>query len=168
MPIFFNWPIHHGGDHLHLEPPHLCCWFPSSLGLTIGTFNIHDEWGFGLALAIQLEQTGSFNIMILMRTKFTNQAYCHNRLGYNMVYSPEIMIEYGGAQGVAVLVVQDQPKGWSVELKRFHGPNVVSCDFITQVKWTPLIGPYLPSFTLDHLMDLEEAQTRLQDQYSIF
>ena len=58
------------------------------------------------------------------------------------------------------LVVQDQPKVWSVQSTRFHGQNVVRCKVISGSKRNPLIGAYLPSSTLEHLPDLEEALTQ--------
>ena len=46
----------------------------------------------------------------------------------------------------------------------FRGPNVVSFKVVGGGKRTPLIGVYLPHYTLDHLPELEKAQTRLKDQ----
>ena len=51
-------------------------------------------------------------------------------LGYNVLCLSEIMKEAGRAQGGLVLVVQDQPKGWSVDLTRFDGTNVVICEVV--------------------------------------
>ena len=62
------------------------------------------------------------------------------------------------------LVVKYWPKGWSVELTRFHRPNVVRCDIVTSRKRTPLIGAYLSPSTLEHLLDLEDYLTRFLDQ----
>ena len=54
------------------------------------------------------------------------------------------------------LVVRDQPKGWSVKSTRFHEPNLVICEVVFSGKRTSLIGAHLSSFTLKHLLDLEE------------
>ena len=62
-----------------------------------------------------------------------------------------------GSQGGVVLVVSDRPEVWSVELMRFHGLNVVRCEFLYGGQQTPLIGYYLPLSTLDELPDIEEA-----------
>ena len=58
----------------------------------------------------------------------------------------------------------DLPHGCSIESTNFHGLNVVTCDVITSGKWNILIGAYLPSSTLEHLPDLEEALARFRDQ----
>ena len=39
---------------------------------------------------------------------------------------------------------------------RYPGPNVVSCEVVTRLTWTPLIDAYLPLLTLEHLPDLED------------
>ena len=65
------------------------------------------------------------------------------------------------------LVVRDQPQVWIIELTRFHGPNIVICEVVTDRKCTLIIGAYLPPSTLEHLPDLEKALTRFQDQYPI-
>ena len=52
------------------------------------------------------------------------------------------------------LVIWDQHKGWSVELTRFHGPNLVIFEVVAGGNQTLLIGAYLPSSTLEHLPDL--------------
>ena len=59
-------------------------------------------------------QVSGFYLMILMDTKITDQAYCRNRLGYDVVCSPEIMTATGGAQGVVGLFFLDQPQGWII------------------------------------------------------
>ena len=105
--------------------------------------------------------------MILMETKFTNHAYFHNRLGYNVLCLPVITTEAGGAQGGVVLVVRDDSKGWSVQVMLFHGPNMVICEVFASGKRTPLIGAYLLLPTLENLPDLEEVLTRFREQYPI-
>ena len=104
-------------------------------------------------------QIRNFNLMVLTETKFSYQAYFHYRMGYNVVCSPAIAKESGGAQGGVRLAVRDQPKGFSVESALFHGPNVVSCKVIGSGKRTLIIGSYLPPSTLYHLPYLEEALT---------
>ena len=66
------------------------------------------------------------------------------------------------------LVVQDQPQGWILEAAQFHGPNVVSCEVITNGKRTQIISAYILPSTLEHLPDLKEALTCFQDQDPIF
>ena len=98
MLICFTQPIYHDGDLLHLAPPtHLRPPLPQ--GLSIGTFNIRNGQGFGITQAIWEIQIGGFNLIILMETNITDQAYFHNRLGYEMVCSPKIMADAGGDQG---------------------------------------------------------------------
>ena len=47
---------------------------------------------------------------------------------------------------------------------RFHVPNVVIYKVFTDGKQTPIIGAYLPPYTLEHLLDLEEALTCFWEQ----
>ena len=77
-----------------------------------------------------------------------------------------IMEAAGGAQGEwgVVLVVWDRPQVWSVESMRFHVPNVVIWEVVTDGKQTLNIGAYLPNSILENLPDLEEDLTRFQDQ----
>ena len=70
-------------------------------------------------------------------------------MGYNMVCSQAITTADGNTQGGVGVVVQDQLQGWSIESMRFQGTNVVSCGVVLG-KQTPLIGEYLPPFTLEH------------------
>ena len=58
---------------------------------------------------------------------------------YNVVCLPMSTTAVDGAQGGVCLVVRDQPQGWSVELTRFHGMNVLSYEVIANVKRTPII-----------------------------
>ena len=73
----------------------------------------------------------------------------------------------GGAQGGVCLVVWEKPRGWSLEYIRFHGPNLVICEVVNDRKWTLIIGTYLPPYTLEKLMDLEEDLAHFRDQYTI-
>ena len=70
-------------------------------------------------------------------------------------------------RGGVGLVFWDRLKGWSVELTRFHGWNMVSCNIIAVDKLTLIIGAYLLPSTLEHLTYLEEALTQLKYQYPI-
>ena len=88
-------------------------------------------------------------------------------MGYDVVCLPEITEDAGRAQGGVGLVVQDRPKGWSAKSTRYNEPNVVSCEVVEIGKWTPLIGVYLPTYTLEHLPDLEEALTHFRNQEPI-
>ena len=85
MHICFAQVIHHGGDRLHSAAPPPCRRPPRPQILSIRTFNICDGRGFKLAQAIWEVQIGSFKLMILTETKVTDQAYCHSRLGYDVV-----------------------------------------------------------------------------------
>ena len=77
------------------------------------------------------------------------------------------MMESGGAQGGVGLIVWERPQGWSIESMRFHGMKMVIFRVATHVKRTPTIYVYLPTSTLEHLTDLEEALTCFRDQYTI-
>ena len=49
----------------------------------------------------------------------------------------------------------------------YHMPNMVSCEVVSSSKRTPLIGTYIPPFTLDHLPDLGGGMDRFRDQDTI-
>ena len=55
-------------------------------------------------------QIGGFNVIILMDTKVTNQAYFQNRLSYDVVCSFVIITNSVRVSGGLGLVVQDQPE----------------------------------------------------------
>ena len=121
---------------------------PRPQGLSLGTFNICNGRGSGLFQAIRAVQIGGFDLTVLTETKIMDQAYCCNRLGYNLVFLPEITTAAGGAQGEVGLVFREQPEGWITDLMKFLELNVVSCEFVTGGQRTPLIGAYLPTSTL--------------------
>ena len=75
----------------------------------------------------------------------------------------------GGAQVEVFMVARDRQQLWSEETTRFQGPNVVSCKVVTftNIKRTPVIGSYLPPYTLEHLPDLEEALVLFQEHNTI-
>ena len=60
------------------------------------------------------------------------------------------------------MVTRERLVGWGVDSPHYHGPNVVSCEIVTRLTWTPLAGAYLPPSTLEHLPDLEEALQRFR------
>ena len=105
--------------------------------------------------------------MILTETKISNQAYCRNRLVSDVVCLLMITTMYGGAQGGVCLVIWDQPQGWILELTRFHGPNMVKYEVVTDGKRTPISSAYLLPYILENLTDLEEALARFRYQYTI-
>ena len=84
-----------------------------------------------------------------------------------MVCLPATTIECEISQEGVILVFRYQPKVCIVESTRFHGPNVVSCEVISGGKWNPLIVVYLPTSTLEHLLDLEEALKNFRDEDAI-
>ena len=68
-----------------------------------------------------------------------------------------------GGQGGVGLVMRERTFGWGIESTRYHRPNVVSCEIVTGLTQTPLVGTYLPPLALEHLPDLEEALQRFRD-----
>ena len=111
MPIFITQLISHGEYHLHTAPLPLCRRTLHPWGLSLGTLNIRDSQGSGFSPAIQVVQISIFKLMILMETNILDQAYCYNRLVYNVVLLTMITVAAGGEQGGVCLVVRDQPQG---------------------------------------------------------
>ena len=70
------------------------------------------------------------------------------------------------AQGRVGMIVRDRPQVCIIELTRFHGPNVLSFDFVAG-KRTHLIITYPPPYTLEHLLYLVEALKHFWDQNPI-
>ena len=81
MPITFSRPIRHGYDRLHTAPPPLCRRPRHPPGLAIGTLNIWDGRGFGLAQAIWAVEHRGFDVMLLTETNIKTEVYSHNHLG---------------------------------------------------------------------------------------
>ena len=52
-------------------------------------------------------------------------------------------------------------------MTRFHGKNVVSCEFIRGTSGNPIIGSNLPPNTLAHINDIDNTLERFRGQYPI-
>ena len=63
--------------------------------------------------------------MLLTETNILNAVYCHNRLGYDIVYSKATVNTTGGFQGGVGLFSLKRIEEWIVESTRFHGLNMV-------------------------------------------
>ena len=57
--------------------------------------------------------------------------------------------------------------GWSLELTRFHGPNMVIGKVVTGMSRTPIVVKYLLLSTLANLSNIEEALVRFRGQEPI-
>ena len=69
MPIKFSLPIRHGGDCLHTMLLPQRRWTPHPTRIAIGTLNVRDGRGFGLAQAIWEVEHGGFGLMLSTETK---------------------------------------------------------------------------------------------------
>ena len=105
--MYFTRPIRHDGEIPHTVPPPPHLRLPRPWVLSLGTYNICDSQIPGLTQAIRAARIGSFNLMILTGTKNTDQAYCRNRMGYDVVCSQAITTAAGDRQGGVVLVFHD-------------------------------------------------------------
>ena len=76
MPMYVTQPTRHGGDRLHMSPPP--CQPPLPQGLSLRNYHIRNGWCQEIAQATRVERIGRFDIMFLIDTKITYQAYCHN------------------------------------------------------------------------------------------
>ena len=140
MPICFTQPIRNVRDCLYMALPPRRCWSLHPQGLSLGTFNTRNGRGFRLAYEIRAVQISSFDLMIMTETKITDQAYLCNMMVYDVMFLEDITMKGGGVQGGVVLVIWEQTRGWSIELTRFHGPNMVICKAVADGKRTLLIG----------------------------
>ena len=82
-------------------------WTPCHWGLSFGNYHIHNGRGFELAEAVWVTWIDGFNLMILTETNITDQAYCQNRMGYDVVISKAITAMYGDSQGGVGTIVWD-------------------------------------------------------------
>ena len=105
--------------------------------------------------------------MILTDTKISTTAYCRNHLGYEVTCSEARSISAGGYKGGNRLATRERPIGWGIESTRHHRPNVVSCELVSGIIWTPLFGSYLSLSTLEHLPDLEESLKHFKGPISL-
>ena len=69
---------------------------PRPHGLSLGTYNIRNGRGFGLAQDIRAVHLGIFNVMLLNNTKFTRDEYFRYGIGYNMVCSLSVTTATSG------------------------------------------------------------------------
>ena len=115
------------------------CQPPHSQGLSLRNYNIRNSQGFGLTQAIWLVQIGSFEVMLLTKIKITSKSYCLNRLDYDVIFSPEVTTVTGGAQGGVSLVVRERTQGWSIQLTRLHGYNMVICEVVSGARCPRLL-----------------------------
>ena len=106
---------------------------------------------------------GGFDVILLTKTKISTAAYCRNWLGYEVTCLTVQPSRSGGYQGGVGLVTIMRPLGWGIESMRYHGPDVVSCELVTGITQTPLVGANLTPSIMDHLHGLEEALKQLRD-----
>ena len=66
------------------------------------------------------------------------------------------------------LVMRERPEVWDIDSTRFHRPNMVSCEIVTGMQWTPLIRAYLLPANMDHLPDREEVLNGFLGKENIF
>ena len=124
MPLNFYLPFLYGFDRLHTALPLPRCRPQRPPGIEIGTLNIRDGRGFGLAQTIRVVEQRGFNVMVLTETKIQTEAYWHSCLGYNVTCLKACPSRTGLAQCGVGLVTREQSVGWWIESTRFHGPNV--------------------------------------------
>ena len=67
-----------------------------------------------IAQAIQAARIGGFDLIIIMETKITNQAYCCNKMEYDVVCSKVIMSADDNAKGGLEMIVWEKPQFWSI------------------------------------------------------
>ena len=128
-----------------------------------GNYHIRDGRGLGIVHYIRAAWIGGFDRTILTETKITDQDYCRNRMGCDVVCSKAIISADGDEQEGVGTTVGDQTQGWSIDSTRFYGPNVVRCEVVAG-KRTSLIRAYFPPSSLEHLPDLAEALIHSWDQ----
>ena len=75
MPIYFTKLIRHGMDCLNTAPPPALHRFLYPQGLSLGTYNIRDSWGFSIAQSTRAVQISGFDLMVLTETNISDQSY---------------------------------------------------------------------------------------------
>ena len=91
--MYVTQPRRHGEDLPHTVPPIRRPLFPQ--GFFLGNYHIRNVRVSRIAQAIRAAYIGGFDLMVLMDTNITDQYYCCNMIGYNVVYSKEIMVADG-------------------------------------------------------------------------
>ena len=95
--------------------------------------------------------------MLLTETNIPDIIYCHNHLGYYVVWSWSTVAKAGISQGGVRLFLQERLQGKIYNSMRFHWPNGVNCKNVSGNQRTPLIGLFLPPSTMVHIPDLEDV-----------
>ena len=162
MPLTFSHLIPHCVNRLHRAPLPPRIWTSCPPGISISTLNIRDGWGFGLVQDIRVMERGGFGVMILTKTKISTTVYCWNRLGFEVTCLTTQPTRNGGDQGSIGIVTRERSIGWGIDSTRYHEPNVVRWELVTELIRTPLFYAYLPPSTLEHLPDLEESLKRFK------
>ena len=103
-----------------------------------------------------------FGVMILTKTKISTTVYCWNRLGFEVTCLTAHPTRNGGDQGIIGIVTRERSVGWGIDSTRYHEPNVVRWELVTELIRTPLFYAYLPPSTFEHLPDLEESLKRFK------
>ena len=99
-------------------------------------------------------ERGGFDVMLLTEMKIQLKKYSHNQLGYAITWSAARPSSARGSRGGVGLVTRERPVEWGIESTYYHSPNVVSCDIVTGLTQTSLVGTYLPLSTLENLPNM--------------
>ena len=97
IPMYVTIPIRYGGDHPYTVPPSFRP--PRLRVLSLSNYHIRNVRGSGIVQAVQAARIGGFDLIILMETKITIQAYCQSRGGCGVVCSNAITAADGDTQG---------------------------------------------------------------------
>ena len=105
--MYVTQTISHGGERLHTLLPPTFIRPPNHQGLSLWDYNIHAGQGTGLEIAVQAAWIGGFDIIILTEISITNQEYCLNSMGNELVWLQAITTVGSNMQGVVGLVIPD-------------------------------------------------------------
>ena len=147
-------PLSHGGVRFHtaLPPPQRRP--PQPPGLNLRTYNIRYSFILGLLQAIQAVNMGNYDVMLLAEWKISEVVYCKTTSVKKLFAQEKPPPQPEEHRGVVGLVTKEILEVWGIYSTRFHIPNVMNCEIVPGLHWTPLIISYLPLTTLDQLPNL--------------
>ena len=81
------------------------------MGINLGTYNIWDGRRFRLPQAIGDIEQGNYDLMLLTETNVPEALYCHNLMGYDVIFLRSNVTTAMGSQRRVGIISRENPGG---------------------------------------------------------